>query len=862
MKINRTILKKSLPSRRTLASLLVGAFLLPLLTAPATASAAANPNIQLPKVFNGGGTGVSEACKSSSQNEANQCEELKNVHSVDDLKGSSTRPSVFAPAHDHLETMEVKYFGPPNSEPGFQPRSNTAPQLKKFKDNPYLEWTGDGNVRQIDGLPARFVLSQVQVRSGDSGPFGAVSNNHNGTLWIFQNEYNPNIKFIFWNRADGNDFNRLSYTTSCQNANADEAMAAGNNSGGGLDATNGTTIDVPDPDNTLPSDDQKKIDGQIKRFKLGDSRCHVSDGTFAGLIQKALEQIKEGISTLFDWIKNALLNVINVGTLTHNAGLVAAWKTFRDLVNIFFILVLIAIAFSNMLRVNLDAYGARALLPRLVFAVIAVNFSFLLVQIMVNFAYILSSPFLSKALGTLSNPPASGSLIDPSAGIGQFLITLLLVLVVLVGFVILFFFFIVRILVIWLLAALSPLVFLFMVLPATRSLASMWWKNAIKWIFMAPVAFMILFVASEMLNHSGDSQDINGPDFLLQIAFFAGAAFAAVMVPFKLGGEIMGRAAAVGKGGGKGLGKFGIGAAVGAAGGSKNPMKFGRQGGAYLEQRKANQEQEAKLGAVSAQSRLAGVRGIGGILTGGSRGTTAAQGAAAEKKYGGDIEALGADTGSLRMLAENDQNGLENSGQPELADLASKPAARRAAGRMLSQKGLLHNETARRAEMYEGGVHEAMRPHQPVIGNMNRSGTWNDEQMGAIASQAQSSGADATKQVHWSGVLDSLENGSGEEKRAARHYVANLSNDALAQNLDESNPNGRNFISADHEREALKKTLVKAGHPYKGSVVGPSPRPEDENQSGPPSPPPSPDGSGGPRFRPPSGSSSTGGSPP
>jgi hypothetical protein len=162
----------------------------------------------------------------------------------------------------------------------------------------------------------------------------------------------------------------------------------------------------------------------------------------------------------------------------------------------------------------------------------------------------------------------------------------------------------------------------------------------------------------------------------------------------------------------------------------------------------------------------------------------------------------------MRMMAENDQAGLRAADQPELADLAKKPAGRRAAARALAQKGVLANQTARLPEVFESGAHEAMRSHQPVIGNMNRSGTWGTSQRAAIQAQAQSSGADTTKQVHWSSVHDSLTNGSPQERRAAHEYVRHLSNDAISQNI---NPLHRNGISTAHERNALISSLTAAG---------------------------------------------------
>ncbi|HEY8108913.1 MAG TPA: type IV secretion system protein [Patescibacteria group bacterium] len=460
----------------------------------------------------------------------------------------------------------------------FRARGN-ASIGSKYDGNPYFyvhskhlihNPNGEGTAVGHDDVHlVRFVLTDIHNNStGDvqeNTPFGGGGNDEN-IIYVFRNEFNPalnvslkanNGRFSSGNDAFGSDEMHFSFTASCAGTFAEDAWASDIEWSGGLDEEkyfNGVEL-------TDQADDQETIDEVAEKFN-GINRCTSDHDFFAQAMQKALEALKVAISDFFDFVKRALLNVTDVGTLTDNQGLVEAWKTIRDFVNVIFILILCIVALSNILRIDTDRYGIRALLPRLIFGVIAVNFSFVLVQILTNVAFIIAQPFASKAFGLLANPPVDGSIIDPQSGIGQVVIAVLMVIVVAIAMLILFIFLVVRILMIWLLTALSPFVFLFMILPFTRSLASSWWKNAMKWIFMAPVAFMLLFVAAEIVSNVGSkNQDINGPDFLLKIAFFVGALIAAVMIPLKLGGEVMGRAASAAKktgrtglGAGKGLG--------------------------------------------------------------------------------------------------------------------------------------------------------------------------------------------------------------------------------------------------------------------------------------------------------------------
>lgn len=710
---------------------------------------------------------------------------------------------------------------------GFQPRSNTVPQFRDLKGNPWMQWSNDEgdaeNRQKVGGVPVRFVLTEVMTR--ESNGIEEKLGNVEGVVYIFRQEYNTDIATILWARdrsgfSTGNDWNRFVFSGSCYGVTRDDSSTR---------MANLNVKKFDDQGDRFPSDPAgDKFKKVLKDYKLERSICKKNTGVFAKAMDNALNSVKEGIADLFGWIKKALLGVINVGSLSDNAGLLNAWKTIRDFVNLLFILVLIAVAFSNILRLDTEKYGARALLPRLVFAVIAVNFSFLLVQILVNVSYIISQPFLSKAMEMLSNPPANGSLIDPSNGIGQFLITMILVLAVLIGFVVLFVFFVVRILMIWLLAALSPFVFLLMVLPLTRSMASMWWKNTLKWVFMAPISFVILFIAAEFLASNNAREDINGPDFLLKVAFFAGAAFAAVLIPLKLGGEVMGRAAGAAKAAGmfgasKG-GKFAVGAGVAAAGGSKNPLKFGRQGEALLEQRQSNQKQEASLAAATASGnvsdRLSGGGAVGraaaGTLTGGSASTVSAQRAAVVDKFANDIAKNGRiGMAERRQIADGDHAELTRNGHHDAAALARTTEGRQAAGRLLAKEGLLSQSyldgmsDTHRAEQFAAGNNKFMQDVDPMLAGLNHNQELSDTSQQIVHAAMASADPSNAKHFKYEGMHQSLQTAApgSDRHRAAVAQVSGIQDAQIDALLDSGS---RHYITESSERDAFGQGLRHA----------------------------------------------------
>lgn len=632
---------------------------------------------------------------------------------------------------------------------GFTPNKYADDRIKKRKGNP---WFTNGSVENINGVSIppvgiRWVLTNINYQN-KSDIEGVAGGQEDANIFEFRNEYNYNLvlafKVVDFNALQsgsdgwGGDEKHFAFSRACDSNFSDKAWIS-----------DLKVLGKPDGMDFTDSDKLSEVEKTAKKYNAVGV-CKTDNGLFAKATRDAMNWMKNAIADLLEWIKDGLLNVIKIGDLSDNKGLLLAWKSIRDFVNIAFILIMVVIAFSNILRIDTEKYGIRALLPRLVFAVIAVNFSFILVQIMTNVAFIISQPFLSQAINLLANPPADGSIIDPSEGPGQFIITLILVLAVLIGFIVMFFFFVIRILVIWLLTALAPFVFLFMVLPTTRKLASSWWSNAVKWIFMAPIAFVVLFVAAQILAAvGGDSDDVNGPDFLLKIAFFAAAAFAAVMIPLRVGGEIMQRAVGAGRGGGGLLAKK-----TGVA-------------AAYEQAKASSERKQAVRGARLRRGANLGLKGASLGLAGG----------------------VGAQEAKAQLRAAKESRANEYAGQfnaKELEDMRNTPGIGKDQKEIL---GLAHEIRTGKFQAQQAADQASVaaflgKPRevqQREIGNLtNRSGK---EFNGA--------------------VLGALAESKIPEERAL--ISENLSSDAVSGMLEHNNPSQIQGLQKAHEAKLLDR---------------------------------------------------------
>jgi len=259
----------------------------------------------------------------------------------------------------------------------------------------------------------------------------------------------------------------------------------------------------------------------------------------------------------------------------------AGWTFSRDVVNIFFIFILLFIAIATIL--GIESYGAKSLLARLIVVALLVNFSLLAtrgiiyvsnslaVQIynsqvnigdtagtagalsgFLNLKFkknlgeqVMNRFYLKQLYEKAPKPDSASALANELLGFGT--IELGAIVVALLAAFLLFvasFLFITRMAVLWLLMILAPFGFVFLILPATRSYAQQWWKKLIDQAVFAPAFLFLFFIALKVLDKLGDfmgkANDIKSTNeylalILLQITIAFILLFASLMVAKQLG---------------------------------------------------------------------------------------------------------------------------------------------------------------------------------------------------------------------------------------------------------------------------------------------------------------------------------------
>ena len=286
-----------------------------------------------------------------------------------------------------------------------------------------------------------------------------------------------------------------------------------------------------------------------------DSALNSAITTFANMLQAATT-----------WVMGVIRDILNstadfvVGkTDGSSTGVLGPWVAMRNIGLTLLVMALIIIAFANALQVDIEQYGLNRMIPKLIISIIMAYASWLIVVFFFDFTKALQDQAVGliggtdglAALGklTLTVPSAA----DLAGKIGAILLLLLLCLGVLVcGFALLLVL-IVRIVMLSFLLAVAPLAFILNIVPFTSSLYKQWWSEFFKWMFMGPVAMIIIALGSVIaastgggsfsttLNASlvtGNPADL-GPRMMLGLLIFAASLYMAATLPMQWGGKLM-----------------------------------------------------------------------------------------------------------------------------------------------------------------------------------------------------------------------------------------------------------------------------------------------------------------------------------
>ena len=202
------------------------------------------------------------------------------------------------------------------------------------------------------------------------------------------------------------------------------------------------------------------------------------------------------------------------------------WVIVRDLCNMFFILILLVIAFAAILRI--ESYNLKKTLPKLLIMAVLINFSKTICGLFIDFAQVIMLTFVNgfKDMGSANLTSMLGIknilAIDASSKaievsllsiVGSYLLALLYAIVSVIVVLVLVAVLVIRMVMLWIYIVLSPLAYLLSAFPAGQKYAQQWWQEFSKQVIVGPVLAFFIWLSFVSLGGSGlKGQDILNVD--------------------------------------------------------------------------------------------------------------------------------------------------------------------------------------------------------------------------------------------------------------------------------------------------------------------------------------------------------------
>jgi hypothetical protein len=333
--------------------------------------------------------------------------------------------------------------------------------------------------------------------------------------------------------------------------------------------------------------------------------------------------VVSSILGIFIWALGVILMIVIKGLILiaqyqsfiDSQAVVIGWVIVRDVCNMFFVVVMLIIAFGTIL--HLENYSYKKWLPKLILMAILINFSKTICGLMIDVSQVVMMTFvnafkdvgganLTDILGLtniVTMAKETDSTISLWTVVGAYVLGIIYLMVAVVVIVTMMMMLVMRLVMIWIYVVLSPAAFLTSAFPGGEKFSSDWWSEFTKNLLVGPVlAFFIWlsFASLQSYNSSSLATDATSvdaelsslgaqdestdkaivateaskPASLIQFVIAIGMLLGGLKVSQEIGGR-------AGNLAGKGMAKIQSGAAF-AVSGAKNLGKKGLVAGAVM----------------------------------------------------------------------------------------------------------------------------------------------------------------------------------------------------------------------------------------------------------------------------------------
>lgn len=240
-------------------------------------------------------------------------------------------------------------------------------------------------------------------------------------------------------------------------------------------------------------------------------------GTVKNLIDLTVGFMAEMTTAALGWLTSKIVAMIigfaNYSDFVNNEQVKDGWTVVRDICNMFFILILLFIAFAVILR--MESYSIKKSLPKLLLMAVLINFSRTICGILIDFSQIVMLTFIGPItegqgnfhnvlrINTFLNSVASAKYenMDLTNTVIYYVIAVIFMLIVTVVLLAVLIAFVMRIVMFWIYIVLSPLAFLLAAFPGGQRYAGQYWGEFTKYLLNGPVLAFFLWLSLYTLGN-------------------------------------------------------------------------------------------------------------------------------------------------------------------------------------------------------------------------------------------------------------------------------------------------------------------------------------------------------------------------
>ena len=240
-------------------------------------------------------------------------------------------------------------------------------------------------------------------------------------------------------------------------------------------------------------------------------------GLIGDILTGILDRVLTALGYVLLWASAAVIYIGQYNDFINSQAVSKGWVVARDLANMFFIVIMLSIAVFTI--VGNEQYGFRKNLVRMIGVALAVNFSKTICGIMIdagqvvmltfmgaianvgggNFATFLGIPNLYQ----LRSNAGTGTINNVSIFV-TYAVAFVFVAVAVAVLIVMFFVLLFRVIHIWFLIVMSPLVFVLSLTGQGKSFYASWWKDITGEIVTGPVLAFFLWLSFAILP-TGDT---------------------------------------------------------------------------------------------------------------------------------------------------------------------------------------------------------------------------------------------------------------------------------------------------------------------------------------------------------------------